>query len=105
MTNDKARREMEALFPGHDKNGALRAAFLAHPDADHYLRLMPDLGCRIPWVLVEYGPEAERGQGLVIGGRWSAAGWDLSGRIVLYVQSPTGSSGFLTCERGSSSLC
>lgn len=48
MTNDKARREMEALFPGHEKNDALRAAFLAHPDADHYLRLMPDLGCRIP---------------------------------------------------------
>ncbi|GBR56766.1 hypothetical protein [Gluconobacter sphaericus] len=104
MTNDKARREMEALFPGHEKNDALRTAFLAHPDADHYLRRMPDLGCRIPWALVEYGPETGRGQGLVVGGRWSAAGWDLSGRIVLFVQFPTGDNGFLTCQAGEQQL-
>lgn len=104
MTNDQARQEMDALFPGYEKNDDLRSAFLLHPEAKNYRRLTPDLGYRIPWVLVEYGPEQTRRQGLVVAGVWSAAGWDLCDRVVIFVRSGTENGSFLTCQSGEQRL-
>ncbi len=101
MSNEQARREMEALFPGYERNDTLRAAFMAHPAAANILKRQPQLGRRIPWVLVECDVSPRPLTGLIVDGTYGPGGWDAAEKMVLFTDDLTPGGAFVLLKKGS----